>query len=59
MSGFWLCAALVSMHTDPLEPLGGDVTGGMNVYVRELARALPRQGVHVDVFTRDGPLVVR
>jgi D-inositol-3-phosphate glycosyltransferase len=53
MNGFWLCAALVSMHTDPLESLGGDVTGGMNVYVRELARALPRQGVHVDVFTRD------
>ncbi len=52
MSGFWLCAALVSMHTDPLDTLGGDVTGGMNVYIRELARALPRQGVHVDVFTR-------
>ncbi|MEE9256027.1 MAG: glycosyltransferase [bacterium] len=49
---YWLCAALVSMHTDPLGTLGGEVTGGMNVYVRELARALPRQGVHVDVFTR-------
>lgn len=52
MSEFWLCAALISMHTDPLETLGGDVTGGMNVYVREVARVLPRQGVHVDVFTR-------
>ncbi len=45
-------AALLSMHTDPLAPLGGDVAGGMNVYVRELARALSRQGVRVDVFTR-------
>ncbi|MBI1725021.1 MAG: glycosyltransferase [Candidatus Tectomicrobia bacterium] len=47
-----LRAALLSMHTDPLAPLGGDVTGGMNVYVRELARALPALGVEADVFTR-------
>jgi D-inositol-3-phosphate glycosyltransferase len=40
------------MHTDPLETLGGEVTGGMNVYVRELARLLPQKGIHVDVFTR-------
>ncbi|MEK6711405.1 MAG: glycosyltransferase [Nitrospinota bacterium] len=47
-----LRAALLSMHTDPLAPLGGDVTGGMNVYVREVARALPALGVEADVFTR-------
>ncbi|OGL60121.1 MAG: hypothetical protein A3J27_05680 [Candidatus Tectomicrobia bacterium RIFCSPLOWO2_12_FULL_69_37] len=47
-----LRAALLSMHTDPLDPLGGDVTGGMNVYVREVARALPALGVEADVFTR-------
>jgi len=47
-----LRAALLSMHTDPLAPLGGDVTGGMNVYVREIARALPALGVEADVFTR-------
>lgn len=52
MSGYWLRAALISMHTDPLDTLGGDVTGGMNVYVRELARALPPLGVQADIFTR-------
>ena len=32
--------------------LGGRETGGMNVYVRELARELGERGYHVDVFTR-------
>lgn len=41
------------MHTSPLAPLGGKETGGMNVYVRELARELAAQGVQVDVFTRN------
>jgi len=44
--------AMISYHTCPLEILGGKNTGGMNVYVRELARFLGRVGVHVDVFTR-------
>ncbi len=44
--------AILSMHTDPLAPLGGDLTGGMNVYVREIAKALAARGVAVDVFTR-------
>lgn len=44
--------ALISYHTSPLAPLGGYKTGGMNVYVRELARELGRRGVRVDVFTR-------
>ena len=44
--------ALLSVHTSPLAPLGGKKTGGMNVYVRELALELIRQGVQVDVFTR-------
>ena len=44
--------ALLSMHTDPLAPLGGDFTGGMNVYAREVARALAALGVRADVFTR-------
>jgi len=48
----WLRAALLSMHTDPAGPLGGEAAGGMNVYVRELARALPALGVRADVFTR-------
>lgn len=44
--------ALISYHTSPLAPLGGYKTGGMNVYVRELARELGQRGVRVDVFTR-------
>ncbi len=44
--------AILSMHTDPLAPLGGDFTGGMNVYVREIAKALASLGVRADVFTR-------
>src|SRR5262249_37185041 len=41
-----------SVHTCPLAALGGKETGGMNVYVRELARELSRIGAAVDVFTR-------
>ncbi|RIK36241.1 MAG: glycosyltransferase family 1 protein [Chloroflexi bacterium] len=44
--------ALLSVHTSPLAPLGGDKTGGMNVYVREFSRELARQEVQVDIFTR-------
>jgi D-inositol-3-phosphate glycosyltransferase len=44
--------ALLSVHTCPLAALGGKETGGMNVYVRELARELGRGGIAVDVFTR-------
>ncbi len=44
--------AILSMHTDPLAPLGGDFTGGMNVYAREVAKALAELCVRADVFTR-------
>ena len=44
--------ALISFHTSPLATLGGKDTGGMNVYVREIARELGRRGHAVDVFTR-------
>src|SRR4030095_7772019 len=44
--------AVLSVHTCPLAALGGEETGGMNVYVRETARELARMGVAVDVFTR-------
>jgi len=43
---------LISVHTCPLAALGGKETGGMNVYVREIARHLGRLGLTVDVFTR-------
>ena len=52
MSTASLRLAILSMHTDPLAPLGGDLTGGMNVYAREAAKALADLGVRVDVFTR-------
>jgi D-inositol-3-phosphate glycosyltransferase len=44
--------ALISFHTSPLATLGGKDTGGMNVFVREIARELAHRGVQVDVFTR-------
>ena len=44
--------AQVSYHTNPVAPLGGRHTGGMNVYVSELSRELARRGHHVDLFTR-------
>ncbi|MET0484646.1 MAG: glycosyltransferase [Candidatus Rokuibacteriota bacterium] len=47
-----LRVAILSVHTCPLAVLGGKETGGMNVYVRELARELGRMGVRADVFTR-------
>src|SRR5215210_3208648 len=52
--------AMLSVHTCPLATLGGKETGGMNVYVRELARELGRRGQHVDVFTRaQDPYIAR
>ena len=45
--------AMLSLHTSPLAPLGRTRdAGGMNVYVRELARELGRGGIYVDIFTR-------
>lgn len=44
--------AMLSMHTSPVARLGGKETGGMNVYVRELTRALAARGMAVDIFTR-------
>lgn len=44
--------AMLSVHSSPLARLGGKEAGGMNVYVRELARELGQQGVSVDIFTR-------
>lgn len=45
--------AMLSLHTSPLAPLGRTRdAGGMNVYVRELARELGRGSMYVDIFTR-------
>jgi D-inositol-3-phosphate glycosyltransferase len=43
---------MFSVHSCPLATLGGQETGGMNVYVRELSRHLGAQGIAVDVYTR-------
>lgn len=44
--------AMLSVHTSPLAPPGGKKTGGMNVYVRELALEFGRRGIDVDIYTR-------
>lgn len=44
--------AMISFHTCPLASQEGKETGGMNVYVLELAKELSRRGIDVDVFTR-------
>jgi D-inositol-3-phosphate glycosyltransferase len=44
--------AMVSVHTSPLDQPGTGDSGGMNVYIREVAERLADQGVAVDVFTR-------
>ena len=44
--------AILSLHTSPLAQPGTGDSGGMNVYVRELAAAVARSGADCDVFTR-------
>lgn len=44
--------AMLSVHSCPVGNLGAKDTGGMSVYIRELARELCRQGHTVDVYTR-------
>jgi glycosyltransferase involved in cell wall biosynthesis len=43
---------MISEHASPLASLGGEDSGGQNVYVAELARCLGKMGHQVDVFTR-------
>ncbi len=44
--------AMLSAHSCPVGDLGARDTGGMSVYIRELARQLGAQGHTVDVYTR-------
>lgn len=44
--------AMISYHTCPRASEEGKETGGMNVYVLEISRALGALGHHVDIFTR-------
>ena len=43
---------LISVHTSPLEQPGTGDSGGMNVYLAQVARRLAAQGSQVHVFTR-------
>ncbi len=43
---------MISLHTSPLATPGVGDAGGLNVYVAELATALGRQGVEVEIMTR-------
>ena len=43
---------MLSAHSCPVGNLGAKDTGGMSVYIRELARELGKQGHLVDVYTR-------
>ena len=47
--------AFVSFHACPLAAPGEGKSGGMNVYVRQLAAALGSLGVAVDIYTREHP----
>ncbi len=45
--------AMLSVHTSPLDSPGRTKdAGGMNVYMRELAKALSHQNITIDIFTR-------
>ncbi len=44
--------AMLSVHSCPFGKLGGENTGGMSVYIKELCKELGRCGHIVDVFTR-------
>ena len=54
--------AVLSVHSSPLAPPGVGDSGGMNVYIRALARELAARGVESDLYTRavspDDPPVV-
>lgn len=44
--------AMLSAHSCPVGQLGAKDTGGMSVYIRELAGELGKQGHLVDIYTR-------
>ena len=44
--------AMLSIHSDPIGELGTKDTGGMSVYIKELAHELGRRGHGIDIYTR-------
>ncbi|NLI82419.1 MAG: glycosyltransferase family 1 protein [Deltaproteobacteria bacterium] len=55
--------AMFSVHSSPLGRIGNRDTGGMSVYIRQLALEMEKRGHRVDIFTRrqeaDVPDMVR
>jgi D-inositol-3-phosphate glycosyltransferase len=47
-----LNVAMLSIHSSPIGDLGTRDTGGMSVYVREMAKELGKKGHHIDIFTQ-------
>jgi D-inositol-3-phosphate glycosyltransferase len=47
-----LSIAMLSIHSDPIGKLGTKDTGGMSVYIRELAQELGKRGHLIDIYTR-------
>lgn len=45
-------AAVLSLHTSPLEQPGTGDAGGMNVYIAQTAKRLAERGTEVEIFTR-------
>ena len=43
---------MLSIHSNPMGELGTKDTGGMSVYIRELAKALGARGHTIDIYTR-------
>jgi len=44
--------AMLSIHSSPIGKLGTQDTGGMSIYVRELAKEFGRRGHCIDIFTQ-------
>lgn len=49
--------AILCVHSSPLGKAGTQDTGGMNVYIKEIAECLGKQNLMVDIFTRDAGVV--
>jgi D-inositol-3-phosphate glycosyltransferase len=45
-------AAVLTVHTSPLDQPGTGDAGGLNVYVVETAKRLAERGIEIEVFTR-------
>ncbi len=44
--------AMLSVHSSPMGNIGARDTGGMSIYVRDVARELGKMGLLVDIYTR-------